>query len=318
MDSIKSNFYSCFPIKNSELNKTISTKQIFGKHKQQYDTSTSTRTNIYAEKLIDLINASRDIKINYDYLLGWECAKIILPKVCIDIKYVVRIMIVMQTSYFIQGFYDYAKYQFSKFEFEKSFILSYFSNKNVQDLFPNEKINLWHISRNFNQYDKKENKELIYDGLVSSDYYIIQNLHPKGFFLNIIPRYLATIRIMFCGFLFKNNILIDNPILSEILIMSNTIHHNSRKSSDICNLIPEKPSNTSQEIFDKVYKDMEIDNILNNLASRSKQMNIFDYCAIWSEHNEELLKIKQSVFDILDFDRIEETKSPDDSNYNNQ
>ena len=319
MDSIKSNFYACFPVKSCELNRQASTKSIFNRRGSNY----YPKTNKYSEKLLELINASRNDKVDYNYLLGWECAKIILPKVCIDVKYVVRIMIAMQNASFIKGFYDYANQQFSKFEFDRSFVvLKSSEGKNINVLFPEEKVNVeCYVSNNdsySSRFAKKEHKSVMYDGIVSSEYRLISNLHPKGFFLGIIPRELAGIKVMFNGFLFNNVMLIDNPILSELLTISSSVHNSSRQANNITQINPDEQSNASHDVYEKVYNDMEIKNLLNYINSRQTQLNLFDYCAIWTNHNESFLKTKKSTLDILDFSGIEESKFPDNNNNNDE
>ena len=318
MDSIKSNFYACFPVKSCELNRQASTKSIFSKCALDY----YPKTNKYAEKLLELINAARNDKVDYNYLLGWECAKIILPKVCIDIKYVVRIMIIMQNASFVKGFYDYANQQFSKFEFDRSFVvLKSSEEKNIRVLFPEEKVYVecYKSVDNFSiRFTKKECKTLLYDGIVSSEYQMIFNLHPKGSFLGIIPRKLAGIKVMFNGFLFNNVMLIDNPILSELLTICNSVHNSSRQSINMTRINPYEPSNAAHDVYEKVYNDMEIKNLLNYIDNRQTQLNLFDYCAIWTNHNESFLKTKKSTLDILDFSGIEESKFPDNNNNNDE
>jgi hypothetical protein len=319
MDSIKSNFYACFPVKSCELNRQASTKSIFSRWGSNY----YPKTNKYVEKLLELINASRNDAVDYDYLLGWECAKIILPKVCIDVKYVVRIMITMQSASFIKGFYDYANQQFAKFEFDRSFItFKSVEEKNIRALFPEEKVNVECYKSSNDSYStrfsKKEYKSLLYDGIVSSEYQMISNLHPKGFFLGIIPRELAGIKVMFNGFLFNNVMLVDNPILSELLTICNSVHNSSRQANHITKINPDEPSNATHDVYEKVYNDMEIKNLLNYINSRQTQLNLFDYCAIWANHNESFLKTKKSTLDILDFSGIEESKFTDNNNNNDK
>ena len=323
MDSIKSNFYACFPVKDCELNHHASSKSIFNKPGSDY----YPKTNNYAEKLLELINASRNDKIDYDYLLGWECAKIILPKVCVDIKYVVRIMIVMQNTSFIKGFYNYANQQFANFEFDKSFItLKSFEENVIRSLFSEEKVKVdyyksKYVHRNndyLDRFAKKEYKSVLYDGIISSEYRMISNLHPKGFFLGIIPKRLAGIKVMFNGFLFNNVMLIDNPILSEILTINNGVRNSSRQAYHVTQINPDEPSNATHDVYEKIYNDMEIRNLLNCVDSRQSQLNLFDYCAIWANHNEPLLKTKKSTLDILDFSGIEESKFPNSDNNDNK
>ena len=187
MNSIKSNFYTCFSLKNSEQNKNVSTRIIFRNESDLYQSS----TNRYAEKILSNVNAAHDEKVNYNYLLGWESAKLLLPKLCFDIKYKIRIMICFQSAMFVKGFYAYANQQFSKFEFDRSFItLDRQEEKQIHGLFANEKVDVtcYKSFKDFTNHDTK--KTTIYDGIISAEYRQIVSLHPKGFFLNLIMQIL--------------------------------------------------------------------------------------------------------------------------------
>lgn len=313
MNSIKSNFYSCFSLKNSEYNKNISTRSIF----KSGDTLYHSITNSYAEKIVSFANAANDEKINYDYLLGWESAKVLLPKLCFDVKYKIRIMICFQSVMFVKGFYNYAKQQFPKFEFDRSFlVLDRQEEKQINGLFDNEKVDISFYKTYLDYENHSMSNKHIYDGIVSAEYRQIVSLHPKGFFLNIIPRNNPAVKIMFCSFIFRNVMLIDNPILSEVMTMNYYIHHVSRQTSRVLQMLPHEQSNYSPEVFEEIYKELELNTIMHALDDRQKQLNIFDYCSIWSSYNESFFKIKSTqpnIGDIIDFSLI---KFPDNDNNN--
>ena len=296
MDSIKSNFYSCFSLKNSEHNRIASTKNIF----EGSGNVKSPQTNSYAEKILSLVNAAHDEKFDYDYLLGWESAKIMAPKLCNDIKYKTRILIVHQTPLFIKGFYAYVKQNFAKYDVDKSFAADIRHYKEIQKLFLNESINLLAPS--------ETPKSKTFDGIISCDYGWIPALHPKGILLNLIPRVNPEIGIMFCAFLFRNVMLVDNPILSELMTICHSIQNSSRQGSRICDMFPDELSQSHPETFEAIAKDMDLKNIIKYIQDRQSQLDIFDYCSIWSSHNESFFKTKSltNLNDILDFSKIEE------------
>jgi len=219
---------------------------------------------------------------------------------------------------FVKGFYAYEQQQFSKFEFEKSFVVfDQQEEKQIHGLFDNEKVNTAY-HKTVSDYAILKDNECTYDGIISSEYKQIASLHPKGFFLNIIPRNNAAIHVMFCAFLFRNVMLIDNPVLSELMTMNYYTQHASRKSSKTLAKFPCGQSHASPDVYEEIYKTMELDNILRHINDRQRQMEMFDYCSIWSAHNESFFKIKPSRFnigDILDFSTIEFPNS-DNNNEN--
>lgn len=321
MDSLKTSFYTCYSLKNSEENKSIGVRGIF----EASGILGYPKTNTNAEKIISCINAGNDEKINYEYLLGWEAGKIIFPKLCYDLKYKIRILIAFQSPLFVKGFYTYGAQQYSKFETEKTFLITIKASgnsdeKEISEIFKDKVSFLkFNTVRNFHSaLSKKFYGRCTYDGIISFEYAMIGSLHPKGFFLNLISRENQVISVLFNAFLFRNVMLIDNPILSELMTLSYQIQNASRSKHEVLSIIPDHRPIYQPETYEKIINDLEIMGIMHHIQVRQNQLKLVDFCSIWSSLNELFFKIKLtrvSAGDILDFSLIE---YPDQNNNDNE
>jgi hypothetical protein len=222
-------------------------------------------------------------------------------------------MIALQHPDFIKGFYAYASRQYSKFSFNKFFVTC---NKNYvgqyEELFPDEKINVKYYI-NQTKYTNTHKNKISYgefDGIISIEYKMIEYLHPKGIFINLIQREIPDVYIMFCAFLFKNVMLVDNPILSELLTICTNLQNISRQYQKICSVFPYSISPKYSDLHQLIRKEMELDNVLKYISERKLQMDKLDYCALWSNQNEEFIKLKSSNLDLIDFSLVSESVFP--------
>lgn len=295
---IKSSFYLSFPIKNSEHNKRVETSTIF----KTDNANIKIQTNSAAEKVLTLANSVKFAGLNYNYLCGWESAKTILSKICLDCNYVLRILIVGQTEQFILGFQAYQKNHevYSKFEIEYHAYVSH-GDKISKSIASLQKKWNYHAL-----LDNREITDIKYDGIISCYFTHSYLLHPKGFYLNIVPRNNFEIFVMYSAFIWKTSVLIDVPILSELFVLNNAIIRASRENWHIISFIPIRPSSrtATPEKYDEIFNELELKAISNRIKARQNQLDKIDYASLWFELNPNFGTTIQSEVDLLDLSSL--------------
>lgn len=290
---IKTSFYLPIVLGTNKHLSHINTKSIFIR---RWEVS-KIRSNDRAEKIISLVNIINNEEIDYSYLVGWESAKILLSKICVDYNYKTRIVFVGQTGNFILGF----EYYRLTHKFYKKFEVEYSVIEIGKFIAPNSlEVNSILKYHNHSAYlsDNMNKTNNIYDGIISYDYSMIQNLHPKGYYLNIIPRGNFDIHCMYSAFIFKKSILIDAPILTELFILNNSVRNASRENSIIAKTIPISPSSYNPEIYENIVSELNLRNISKTITTRQEQLNKVDFQALWFELNEDFTST-QLTEDIL-------------------
>ena len=279
---VKSCFYYSSVIESSEHNISAETESIFKKTIQFNNITANSR----AGKIIKLVN-SLGKDINYDYLCGWEAAKVLLPKICTDCSYIVRILIVGQSEQFLAGFNYYRIMHFAPFEIEYYVYTfgKYLINGGII-----KKQKQWNTHSDYVLMTSQE-QTVKYDGIVSCDFSAVASLHSKGFYLNIVPRDSFEILIMYAAFIWKTSILFDTPILSELFILSSLVRNKSRLSSTVTIYIPEKSTSSPiySKIFDEIFSQLNLRNLRTTLVTRHDQLSKLDYQSQYFELNPELI-----------------------------
>jgi hypothetical protein len=296
----KSNLYYSTSIKNSELNNHSHTKIIFGKTSGVYGAI----TNRYAENILALTSATNGVK-SYDYIAGWEAAKIVLPRICIDHRYIVRICLSKYSAKFIMGFYSYLIKTYANFETELDIVYQ-------AGLLPSLKKSLEAANVQYKTLISAASMERIpksdnhYEAVIACDYSLINHVHNKGYYMVTPPRKEAEHVIMYCGYIFKNVQLIDITILSEIFVLCNAMHHPTRGSARIAGHIPTSQfTRHGEDTTKKIKEDMNTAEILKTLHARQRMLDKFDYVSCWFACNEDFTKTAEVSTDILNFDAID-------------
>jgi hypothetical protein len=316
MDTIKTNFYKSFNIKTDELNhkKLINTLFIDSNYKKL------TETNKYAQELLDQINATTNEKKTYDFLLGYECARILTPKICTNTSYKINILLHCQDIDFCKGFIYYVDNNYDRFDIYYYIHVNYDGKINtskklteIKDYFSSKKITVDSPSVYTNDWPKYFAKRVKqpFDGIVSFDYTSLSILHPKGYFLNIVPSAYNKVRVLFNAFLFRSVVVIHNPILSELLVLSQTLQTKDRIDKDYASKYPSQLK-LDHVNLSQILDDSKIQNILDNIKERESQLEKVNFIELWLNFNENFIKTKSSSFDLINFDDVTETKFPDD------
>jgi hypothetical protein len=296
--------YTSIAVKNSEHNSNKVVSKIFVKS----DNANTPKTNQYIEKILELTSIASGVK-SYDYILGWEAAKIILPKICVNLKYIVKICINYKSVNFICGFNHYLSLNYSKFEFEidvNVYQKLYNTNLlNANSMVKYKKIILTDASNN-------------YDTIISCDYSLASNLHNKGYYMLMVSAKDVKAPIMYSAFIFKNIKIIDVTVLSEIFILCNTIQNKSRLKEEIIKKTSISFVNRHEEYVKLIESDMNVDEIVKMIDARHQSLHKFDYVSIWFKNNEELGKLNTVSNDIIDFSIFNLTINDDKQHDNNE
>jgi hypothetical protein len=269
-------------------------------------------TNTYSSNVLSLVNSS-DMKINYQFLQGWECAKVLLPKVCIDHNYVTKILLALMDNGFLEGFdhYKNSDDKFKKFQIEYSVVTIKYRPKERQNL------KIYEYSK-YKDYMKNYYKTKFdtFDGVVSCNYLGLFNLHPKGYYLSLVPRNKVELYTIYNSFLFKSCVLIDVPILSSAFILGRSIKHNSRLCYDIPLYVPYSSQTNYFEEQVEVSNALELDKMKKIIAARQEQLAKYDYASEWFSSNENFINLDSSLEILTITDRDTKVNQNDDDSKN--
>lgn len=297
----KSNFYLQFELKNSEFNKKSDNGKVFICYNYKR-AKPKPKVTKHVDKILELYNINTEHKHTYHYLLGWESAKILLPKICINYIYSVKICIANQDKDFILGFAKYKSIYFEQYDVRYYLDIYYSAENIVVDSIKIGKINI--ISR---ESDKVNHTEK-FDGVINNDFSHIGFLHEKCQYLVIQHREQIDMQAIYCSFIMKYVTLIDIPILPFIIFVCNTLQNKSRISYK--NSWPLSISEYKLNHYYSMCEHMELESIIKIINERSQQLVKIDYVSKWSELNPMFYENANDSSFIIDDDRVE-TGQPD-------
>lgn len=287
-----SHIYKSITVKNSAQSSAREYGKLFVKAESIY----TPKTNQYIEKILELISITGGVK-NYDYILGWETAKVILPKICVNLRYVVKICIDYKSVNFMCGFNHYLSLNYSNFEFEIE--ISFYQKIHEVNLFNNPSIKYKRmiLSDNSNNYD----------AIVSCNYSLVTELHNKGYYLLFVPIKDIKLAAMYSAFIFKNIQLIDITVLTEVFVLCNATQNKSRLKDNNIRKMPTGFNNRHDENIRIIESEININEIVKSIDERHQSLNKFDYVSIWFKNNEIFIKSDISSDDIIDFSTLDLT-----------
>jgi hypothetical protein len=301
---IKSSFYLPIKVGNPDYSKHISSCNLFFNSNEVIRST----TNKYAESIIELINLTYDTNINYDTLLGWEAAKILVPKVCVDYNYIVKILFVGQSLDFIHGFESYrlSNDNYRRFQIDYNVITI---GKKIKS---NEYNVIGHFPSFYTYVEAKiVNYRDLYDGIVSNDFYASKVLHLKGHYLNIVRREMFDVVCMYMSCIFTESLIVDVPILSDVFILSKLVRNSAHLDRKIIKKYPKSITSDIGENFYKFYDALDMGAITNTLNNRKLQLAKVDYQSIWFSLNPEFAR--QFELDLWDISNGGESLVNDDN-----
>ena len=277
---IKSSFYLPIKVGNPDYSRHISSCNLFSLTSD----IVKSKPNKYAESIVELVGMTSKTEINYDILLGWESAKILIPKVCTDYNYIVKILFVGQSLDVIQGFeaYRMSNENYKRFQVEYSIIA--IGKKIKSDLY-----NVIGHFVSFREYvtEKRVNFSDLYDGIVSNDFYASKVLHLKGHYLNIVCREMLDVTCMYMSCIFTDSLIIDVPILSDIFILGKLVRNSAHLDRVVISRMPKPMKSNVNDSFYKFYDALDMGTITTTISNRKSQLGKVDYQSLWFSLNPE-------------------------------
>jgi hypothetical protein len=320
---IKSKFYSIFNLNSNLICKTI-------KNNINHASATD---SVYLDTLSLFSGFSNEITQGFPFkpffVLGWECAKFILPKICVDSNYVVRVLSFKYHDLFMDGILKYAKKFYPDFDIQYVFIeidvFNKFKDCNVklEDNITNITISSKLLFQQFygEGYEFLEKvlkiKKNVYDGIISWNYKLLKYKKEDGYYLYLGDKNNLQDVILY-NFVFSHKCTVyDNPILPVVFILFSTLDHRTYKSMyfSIISVPSEKLyENKSKKYLEKI-SELDIDKISKIIKTKQEHLLKVDYIELWCNKNPECLSFLTKS-DVIDIKEILSTSEK--QNHNNQ
>ena len=291
----KSNFYTCSTILNNSFTKkniincTFDVDPKYDKKKYKDEPYILT-SNKYIDDIAQCIGK------NYQYIIGWETAKSILHKICLNNKYTTKILFVLKSVEFISGFYRYIEEFFPNFDFENHFELILNDEKKFKTLKSTIKINGLQIHDNYYKYinynrrinncwDMKK-----FDLIIASNYLRILCTANNGYYIVLAPKEHVEDNILYLLSICKLFYIIDVAIMNENIFICKKPDERlySWNYHSVLITIPSSIVRNDQHI--ELYKTLQIQDILNSINLKFQNNNKIDYYSIWFSTNEKIIK----------------------------